>query len=94
MKVHDDRSTAKSTIPGEGDYLVECRLTMVGLHAKVIQREYSAAFDEIRRRCMACSFRLSCAAEVMRDPYSLIWEAYCPNSGALNALVALTEAVN
>jgi len=43
---------------------------------------------------MACSFRLSCAAEVMRDPYNLVWEAYCPNSGALNALVALTEAVN
>jgi hypothetical protein len=43
---------------------------------------------------MSCSFRVSCAAEVMRDPYNLIWEAYCPNSGALNALVALTEAIN
>jgi hypothetical protein len=29
-----------------------------------------------------------------RDPTNLAWEAYCPNSGALNALVALTEAIH
>jgi hypothetical protein len=38
-----------------------------------IKREYSEAFDEIRLRCLACTFRQSCAAEVMRDPYNLIW---------------------
>ena len=91
MQIHDDRSTAQSTT---GDYVAECRLTMVGLHASAIKREYSDAFEQIKRRCTSCGFRASCAAEVLRDPYNLIWEAYCPNSGALNALVAITEASN
>ena len=85
MQIHDDH---------DGDVLVTCRLAMVGLHADAIKREYSEAFAEIKRRCMACGFRQSCAAEVMRDPYNLAWEGYCPNSAALNALVALAEIVN
>jgi hypothetical protein len=94
MQIHDAHSKGKSTTPNEDDNLVQCRLTMVDLHANAIKREYSEAFDEIKRRCMSCSFRASCAAEVMRDPYNLIWEAYCPSSGALNALVALTEVIH
>jgi hypothetical protein len=38
------------------------------------------------------SGREACAIDLLHDPNGLIWEAYCPNSEVLNALVALTEA--
>jgi len=31
--------------------------------------------------------------DLKRDPNNLVWEAYCPNSAALNALVAITEMI-
>jgi hypothetical protein len=32
-----------------------------------------------------------CVIDLQRDPNTLTWEAYFPNSEVLNALVALTE---
>jgi hypothetical protein len=94
MEIRHDGSTGKSTSPDEGEDLLQCRMTIVGLDSGAIERDYGEAFDKIRRRCMNCRVRASCAVDLKRDPYNLAWEAYCPNSGALNALVALTEAIN
>jgi hypothetical protein len=94
MQIHHDRSTGKFTTPDEGDDLLQCRMTIVGLDFDAIERDYGETFDEIRRRCMSCRLQAPCAVDLKRDPNNLVWEAYCPNSGALNALVALTEAIH
>lgn len=94
MQIHYDRSTGKSTIPDEGDDLLQCRMTIIGLDSGAIERDYKETFDIIKRRCMSCSVRAPCAVDLKRDPHSVAWEAYCPNAGALNALVALTEAIH
>jgi hypothetical protein len=44
------------------------------------------------RIARAAAKREACAIDLRHDPNGLIWEAYCPNSEVLNALVALTEA--
>jgi hypothetical protein len=94
MPIHNHRPSAQSAPQlDEADKLVQCRLAMVGLHSEAIQSEYAEAFDKIRQRCGNCGFRASCAAEILRDPYSLAWEGYCPNSAAVNALVAINEAI-
>jgi len=92
MPIRDDRSTDKPTTPSEGDDLLRNRMTILGLDIGAIEREYGELFDQLRRHCMSCRDRAPCAVDLKRDPDSLVWEAYCPNSGALLGLVTITEA--
>lgn len=94
MQIHQDRSTELPTTPDEGDELLQCRMTIVGLHSGAIERDYAEAFDKIRRRCMSCRVRETCRADLKRDPHDMAWGAYCPNSRALIALAALDAALN
>ncbi|MGD0561763.1 MAG: hypothetical protein ABSA66_01630 [Roseiarcus sp.] len=94
MQIHYDRSAGKPTTSDEGEDLLQCRMTILGLDSGAIERDFREAFDRIKRNCASCSVRAPCALDLKRDPTNLAWEAYCPNSGALNALVALTEAIH
>jgi hypothetical protein len=94
MQVRYDRSTGQSTTPDEGADLLQCRFAIVGLDINAIERNYSDVFGNLRRRCISCTVRAPCAVDLKRDPNNLVWEAYCPNSAALNALVALTELIH
>jgi hypothetical protein len=47
----------------------------------------------VKRNCLSCDDWEPCALDLKRDPNTSIWEAYCPNSDVLNALVALTEVI-
>jgi len=91
MQIRNDRSTGKPTIRDEHDDLLQCRMTIVGLDVRTMERDYSETFGKIKRRCMSCRLRMPCAMDLKRDPNNLGWEAYCPNAGVLNALVAVTE---
>ena len=90
MQIHYVRSTGESMAP---DDLLQCRMTIVGLDIDAIERDHSETFDNIKRNCMSCLLRTPCAVGLKLDPNNLVWEAYCPNSEALNALVALTEVI-
>ena len=92
MPIGDGSSTGKSTTPDEGDNLLRRRMRLLELDAGAIEREYPEIFAELRRHCLGCRDRAPCAVDLRRDPDSLVWEAYCPNSGTLIALVTLTEA--
>ncbi len=94
MQTHYDRSTGKATTSDEADDLLQCRMTILGLDSGAIERDYRETFDRIKRNCTSCSVRAPCAIDLKRDPTNSAWEAYCPNSGVLNALVAITEAIH
>ena len=91
MEIQYARSTGKFTTPGEGEDLLQCRMTILGLDIDAIERDYGETLDRIKQRCTSCRVRAACALELKRDPNGRVWEAYCPNSVTLNALVALTE---
>ena len=93
MEIHYDRAIGESTTADESDELLQCRMSIVGLDLGAIERDYGEAFDKINRRCVTCRVRAPCTVDLKRDPLNVAWEAYCPNSGALIALVALTEAL-
>ena len=83
-----------TTTPDEGDDLLRGRMKILGLDVDAIGREFREVFDKMKRNCPSCSDREPCALDLKRDPDSLIWEAYCPNSDVLNVLVALTEVIH
>ncbi len=93
MHVQYDRTTGKSTAPEECVDFLKCRMAILGLDIAAIERHYGETFGKLKRSCAACSQRAPCAADLKRDPTNVVWEAYCPNSEVLNALVALTEAI-
>ena len=93
MQVRHDSPTGKCTAPEEADHLLKSRMAVLGLDVDAIGRDYPEVFDKIRRNCPNCADRESCALDLKRDVHSSIWEAYCPNSDALNAVVALTEVI-
>jgi hypothetical protein len=93
MQIDYDRSIGKPTAPDEVDHLLRGRMKILGLDVDAIGREFPEVFDKIRRNCRSCSDREACALDLKRDPNTLIWEAYCPNSDVLNALVALTDVI-
>jgi hypothetical protein len=94
MQIHQDRLPETPATPDEGDELLQCRMTIVGLHSGAVERDYGEAFDKIKRRCATCRARATCAADVRRDPHDMAWASYCPNSRAIIALAALAEALN
>ena len=81
-----ERLRHEPTAPGEPDELLCCRMGMLGLDPSVIDCGDGEAFDQIKRRCTGCEFRDACAVDLKRDPNNPVWESYCPNSAALNAL--------
>jgi hypothetical protein len=89
----DDHSMGKPATSDEVDELLRGRMKILGLDVDAIGRDFPVVFDKIKRNCPRCSDREPCALDLKRDPNSLLWEAYCPNSEVLNALVALTEAI-
>ena len=92
MHSDDGRPPDKPATSHEVDELLQARMKILGLDVEATQREFCEVFDKIRENCPRCGDRDACAIDVRRDPNALIWEAYCPNSEALNVLVALTEA--
>jgi hypothetical protein len=92
MPIDDEGSTGKATTSDEGDNLLRHRMRLLELDPAAIQREYPEIFAELQRHCLSCRDRAPCVVDLRRDPESLVWEAYCPNSGTLLGLVTLTEA--
>ena len=88
-----DPSIGKPTTPDEVDDLLRGRMKILGLDVDAMARDLPEVFDKIRRNCPSCGDQEACALDLKRDPNTLVWEAYCPNSGVLNALVALTEVI-
>jgi hypothetical protein len=79
-------------MPDEVNELLRSRMKILGLDVGAIGRDFREVFDKVRKNCPRCGHREACAIDLRHDPNALIWEAYCPNSEALNALVALAEA--
>ena len=86
MQTRNDRSAEKPITADEYNDLLYCRMAMLGLNLYAIERSDSETFDQIQRRCTSCGFGDACAVDLKRDPNNPVWEAYCPNSEALNAL--------
>ena len=92
MKIDDARAMGNPAVLDEVDELLRSRMKILGLEVDAIGRDFRQAFDKVRKNCPHCDAREACLIDLRHDPNALIWEAYCPNSEMLNALVALTEA--
>ena len=92
MRIDDGRSIGNAAMPYEVDELLRSRMKILGLDVDAIDRNFPEVFDKVRKNCPRCGDREVCAIDLRRVPNGLIWEAYCPNSEVLSALVALTEA--
>ena len=92
MKIDWGRSMGNPVTSDEVDELLRSRMKILGLDVDATSRDFHEAFERVRKNCPRCGDREVCAIDLQRDPNGLIWEAYCPNSEVLNALVALTEA--
>jgi hypothetical protein len=88
MPTHHDGSTGKSSPTDDHCDLLFQRMAMLGLDLEVIERRHSETIAEIKRQCANCEFEGACAIDLERDPNNPVWEAYCPNTAALNALTA------
>ena len=92
MQIVDSRLNGNAAPPAEVDNLLGGRIKILGLDLDAIGRDFREVFDKVRKNCPRCGDREACGIGLRSDPNGLIWEAYCPNSEVLNALVALTEA--
>ncbi len=93
MQIDYDHAAGNASTPGDVDDLLRRRMEILGLDVDAIGRDFCEVFDKIKRNCPSCSDRRPCALDLRGDPNTVLWEAYCPNSDVLNALVALTEVI-
>jgi hypothetical protein len=91
MQVLTVPSRERPTPTDKHNDLLLCRMSIVDLDPRIVERDYGEPFDKIERLCGICGARASCAGDLKRDRGKLLWEAYCPNSGVLNALNAITK---
>jgi len=89
MQIRNVCPTGALTKSDEQGNVLESRMAMLDLGLCAIQSDHGKAFQELKRRCLSCSFRQTCALDLKRDPYNPVWESYCPNAAAL---FGLTEA--
>ena len=87
----DDGQTTGNAISVRVDDLLRGRMKILGLDIDAVEREFSEVFDRIKKNCPRCADREACSIDLKHDPDGAIWEAYCPNSEALNVLVLLAE---
>jgi len=92
MQIDDGLSIGNAATSNDVDELLRSRMKILGLDVDATGRDFHEAFDRIRKNCPRCADREACVIDLRNDPNALIWEGYCPNSEALNVLVALTEA--
>jgi hypothetical protein len=92
MQIVDSGSIGNGAPPDVVDDLLRGRMKILGLDVGGIGRDFRELFETVRKNCPLCGDREACVIDLRHDPNALIWEAYCPNSQVLNALVALTEA--
>jgi len=83
--------TGNPATPDDVDPLLRGRMIILGLDVDAVERDFREVFDRVKKNCPRCSDREPCAIDLQHDPNTLVWEAYCPNSEVLNALVALAE---
>ena len=93
MRIDYDHSIGEPATRDEVDDLLRGRMKILGLDVDAIGREFREVFDNIKRNCPSCGDREPCALDLKHDPNTTMWEAYCPNSDVLNALVALTDVI-
>jgi hypothetical protein len=93
MRIDHDPSTGKPTTREEVDGILRSRLELLGLDVDATGRDFREAFDKIKTNCASCCEREVCALDLKRDPEGSMWEAYCPNSEGLNAIVAVSERI-
>src|ERR1017187_9309865 len=91
MQVLTEPSGRRPMTPDKHNDLLRCRMSIVGLDPRTVEREYSETFHKIENLCRNCRLQLSCEADLKRNTTNLLWENYCPNSGVLNALNAITK---
>ena len=88
MPVQRRKTPQQSAAPDLGDELLQSRMVVIGLFSGAVERDDSATFNELRRRCVGCDCRGPCEKDLRFDPVNLAWQAYCPNAKTLNALLA------
>ena len=80
MEIRNTCRTRTLTKSDEEANVLECRMATLNLDLCLIQ---SDQLEEVKRRCISCSFRKACALDFKRDPNNPVWESYCPNAGVL-----------
>jgi hypothetical protein len=83
MQIRNACPTGTPTKYDEYGDVLECRMAILDLDLCAIQSGDAKTFEEVKRRCISCSFREACALDLKRDPNNPVWEAYCPNAAVL-----------
>jgi hypothetical protein len=68
--------------------LLEWRLTGLGVNPKSIERHSPDMLVDLRSRCALCTDKRRCLEAMMDFRTPPGWEGYCPNAGAIRALLA------
>lgn len=67
--------------------LVGWRLTALGINPKAIECHSPDLLHLLKNRCALCADKGKCLEGMMDSRHPPGWEDYCPNAGAISALV-------